>query len=188
MIQSMGPDTYEKFEKLLDPDLAALNTSASSVEASYELDAQLGEYLGRLSEDQILKSVRDLRTSKFSAVCLHLHVTGYRSVKTEQGYAVNQPNLTIPEGWASCKTPQDYLHRLVWDVSFYRRRLKAVVMECRSLLRSIQDAMVNEGLDDMTLEQLKQKLEALQEYFPEACEELNETPQNLINSSHLWWW
>ncbi|KAI9795316.1 MAG: hypothetical protein M1833_007228 [Piccolia ochrophora] len=181
----IGIGSLEDYEQLMDARLAQSKDFLTESEARFE--DELEDCSRNLSDDQVLESVRNLRTTPFYRQSMGLLVTLYGAAKSELSYVESQPSITIPESKEWCKTPQGYLRHLHMKVGEARRRLKAVVKESRYVRDTIKSAVVDDVLDEKTLMQVKGKTEALQEYFREACLAIDEPAEDLIDRRARWW-
>jgi hypothetical protein len=86
------------------------------------------------------------------------------------------------------ETEGEYLGRLVKQQVEARARLKAGVREARSLRDHIKVAAEHGDLDSTSFEQVKVKMEALNEFYDEACRELDELPEKLLDPRSPHWW
>ena len=152
------------------------------------LKDRLRGYIGRLSEQQLLESVRDSRTSMYYAQLVQLRSLLWEVATSERQYAEKTPDRNIPKHKAWCETYQEYLGELVVETSEGRQKLKAVVDEALCFRIHVKHAVRSGDLDDTTLVQLKRKFEALQEQFPEAHSIIYRTHQSLIDPADTYWW
>ena len=87
-------------------------------------------------------------------------------------------------------TRSEYLVRLVHRLNESRLRLRPVIREARVFLNSIGEAFRAGRLNISALELLRGKLEALNEYYDEACQELRlvEVPEMLMDARGTEFW
>lgn len=173
--RSMFRTNAEDIRDLLDDELVSLMHDGEDDLYESFSSARFRAYADSLSEDRLLGCVLDLRTSEWYTRLVRLRVIHYRLAKSEQAYAKN----TGPQSIA----------KLEIDAHHSRLKLKAVVKESVSLRNRIKSAAENGDVNGLTLERLKRKMEALQEYFPEACNELGVSYQPLVDSDLVegWW-
>lgn len=179
-------DVCERFEKLLDAELVTLLECDDLYEVRFE--AQLQGYLGRLSVQQLLEYVRDLRTSMYYAQLMHLQLVMWGMVKFELKYAEKTSERTIPEHMDWCKTYQEYLAQLVADDGENQVKLRAVEREVRFLRDHVKHAVESGDLDDTTLMQLRRKFEALQEHYPDVFQFIRGNRRDILTYEHVLWW
>ena len=147
----------------------------------------LAETLGHLSDTQHIERLHGAHTTRYYERMLRLCIQLFRVQKAEYQYAERASNLIIPLD-SDARSPQEYFARLASRVESGRYRLKAVVNCLRHFRDCIKTAAQHGEIQDLPLEKLYTVMKALQEHFPEACVELGEDRQNLIDPTHAWWW
>jgi hypothetical protein len=125
--------------------------------------------LKRISKVLEQKAVHDFATQ-------HLEIAFVES----QGLLIRRRPMTRGE----------YLIQLVHGHNESRLRLRAVIKEARVFRDSIKEAFQAGDLNMSALELLKEKLEALNEYYDVAYQELKgeEVPEMLIDSRNTEFW
>lgn len=170
----------------MDADLVTLHEWEDLYEVRFE--ARLQGYLGRLSVQQLLDYVRDLRTSTYYAQLMHLRLVMANMVRYELQHAEKTSDRTIPKHMDWCKTYQEYIAQLVADDGDTQQELKAVEREVRFLRDHVKHAAGSGDLDDATLMQLRRKFEALQERYPDVCAWIHGDRRDILKYEHCWWW
>ncbi|ERF68864.1 hypothetical protein EPUS_04516 [Endocarpon pusillum Z07020] len=184
--QIINRGVYERFEELLDAELVALHEWEDLYEFGFEV--QLQGYLGRLSVQQLLEYVRDLRTSTYYAQLMHLRLVMADMVRTEFQYAEKTSDRTILQHMDWCKTHQEYLAQLVAGICVNSQNLRAIEREASFLRDHVKHAVESGDLDDTTLMQLRRKFEALQELYPDVCVSISGDRRDILTYKHVLWW
>ena len=187
--QLIDAKSYNQFRVLVSEDTRDLVdvNEYGLFHPRFENDVRHG--LEKLSDDEILEILGDVRTSTYYPQFIQLCTLLYRTAVAEQNYFLNASNLLVPPkslDWL--KTPQQYLKYLTVESSEAKLRLRSVVLGCQALRDRIKHAAKLGEITPIVLEALKKKMEALQVTFPDACIEVGINSHVLIDSSHEQWW
>ncbi|KAF7508415.1 hypothetical protein GJ744_009268 [Endocarpon pusillum] len=176
----------ERYEEFLDAELLTLHVCEDLYEVGFE--ARLQGYFGRLSVQQLLEYVRDLRTSAYYAELMHWRLVMAHTARSNLRGAQASSDRTAPKYMDWCETYQEYLVQLEADDGDRQQKLKAVEREVRFLRGHVKHAVGSGDLDDATLMQLRRKFEALQDHYPDVHDCIHGNRRNILTYEHVLWW
>jgi hypothetical protein len=155
----------------------------------------LREYLDAKSERQLFTAIMNSSTKTFYTRLMLKRISKVLEQKAIHNYATQHLERAFEEsqGLLIMQRPVsrgEYLVRLVHGLTESRVRLRAVIREARLFRDNIGEAFRAEGLNASALELLRGKLEALNEYYDEAYQELRgeEVPEMLMDSRRTQFW
>jgi hypothetical protein len=182
----MAPRDVKDMEK---PLIDGLNGMYSDWIYDAWREQEIAPFLTNLPDDRLLEIAMDLGTSKYYPILIHQSVVMNQAAKAQQAYSQKATELVVPPDSAEAgKTIEDYIKESVIDANRIQYRLKMILQGIRTLRDNIKLAVEHGDLEKPCLERLKIKMEALQEFYPEACSELGEEPQKLVDLNAESWW
>lgn len=184
--QLVGVSFYDQFKDLVSKDTRDLADSDGLYQNRFENDVQ--HSLERLSADEILEILGEVRTSTYYAEFIQLRTLLYTTAAAEHRYALNASSLVVPKDSDWLETPQQYLKYLTMESSETKQKLRSVILGCQALRDRIKHAAKLGEITPIVLEALKKKMEALQVNFRDACIEVEINSHALIDSSVEQWW
>jgi hypothetical protein len=153
------------------------------------------EYLDTMSERQLFAAIMNPSAKTFYTRLLLKRISKVLEQKTVHNFATQHLERAFEEsqGLLIMQRPalrSEYLVRLVHGLNESRLRLRAVIREARVFRDNIREGFRAGGLNTPALELLKGKLEALNEYYDVACQELRgeEVPEVLMDAQRTEFW
>ena len=149
-------------------------------------EARLAEYINTYSREQIIQRIQDAKALPYLSKVFEHRLVMWNSWKVQKRMLENDANFIIP-AHGKGKSKSDHAVTCMFEYRLWHRRLRELYNITLKLRNFTIAACSSNLLDDISLQQLKAKMTALQPVFQEACDELELPREKLVWDSQIWW-
>lgn len=168
--------------QLLDPGPMGVTQPYSSLQVRFNSrrDRSVDDFIHLTSEDELLNVMKDTRVSRFYPELVRLCI---RMSQTAAILADPNRDLGSPRGrHLGGASLNEHVEELVVNRDGAFHRLKLVVREAELLADAVKAAEASGDMDAASLPPLKEKIDGLLDYYPEACREIGKVPNSSLLS------
>jgi len=148
-------------------------------------EALLVEHVNNLSKEQVVQQIQDIKALPYIAKVFERRLFLFQYWNSQKNLVEFNADFQLPSDLYADKA--SYMNQCFGQVRTHRQIIRDLYNMVLELQKHSIAAASSNLLDDISLNQLKAKMSALQPGFQETCELLGEPKQQLVwNSSTCW--